>query len=318
MPTDFLAAAKPVKQDSDFLANATPARPAGLPAGVDLPQLPVHSAVTMNAPKTIAQSFDENTAYNSNDPAIKKVLAGTVNAVGSPFIHPINTAKGMIQGAMLPIGDNAPKSEPIPWADTAKEIPYNAGQLIGGTALGSAGSELLPHVVGIPSDVANLVPTRAKAGAILDSLNKDLATHPVPLNESLAPLQSMAEYGEAGAQLPGAANKLLLRSQSPFPLEYPEARRFQQTLSSLSRADRDALSGSQGGNLKQLNKGLFNDIRDSAETVGRGEDFEKGMRDYRRATQINNGLTWAAKRGIPALVGTGVAAEVAHKLLPGK
>lgn len=132
------------------------------------------------------------------------------------------------------------------------------------------------------------IPSTTRAGMKFDQLKGRLSNQPVPLNASLQPLQSMAEYGEAGAQLPGPANKLLVRSQSPFPLDYPEARRFQETLGQLSRADRDALNGSQGGNLKQLNKGLFSDIRDAADTQGLGSNYEDAMTEYRRGAQLKS------------------------------
>lgn len=158
MPTDFLADAKPVNKD--FLADATPARPAGLPPGVDLPQLPAHPAVMMNAPKTIQQSFDENTATSPNEPLLKTGLKSTVGAIGAPFVHPVDTVTGMGHLLAHPL-DEAHKEVDALYANPAYEGTKMAGQLLGGTALGAAGGELLPRVTSAAGDAGSAIRTAA-------------------------------------------------------------------------------------------------------------------------------------------------------------
>jgi len=324
---------------AEFQAPA--ARPAGLPAGVDLPQPAAHPAVTMTAPQTIQESFDSNTAYSPNDPLLKKVIAGSVNGAGSLLVHPYDTVKGIAKSMLLPVGDNAPKGPPIPWSDTVKQLPYTAGQLIGNTALGAAGGELLPRAAGAVSDI---VPTKAKAGAMFEDLNKNLENQPVTLTNTMPHINRVMTLGKEGGgspplavrQLSSAAGQSTPRSvpllramqndlsgapaaeAEPKPLLFPSARNFQSGLASLSRDDSGGMSGPMKGSMAQLNKGLYQDIRDAAEQQGRGADFDKAMKSYGRAATIQDGLQWAKDHAIQLVGGGAAASYVAHKLLPGK
>ena len=288
----------------------------------DIPPPPSGTIVRANSQNATERP---GTAHPANlpqegqiDPATgNQILPATSkrNELGSIFPSAGMTIGSLLGSAVTPgIGTAAGGSFGGYVGEKAKErfegLPSNPEQEVKSGLLGA-----LPGVAedALPA-LGELIPTRAKAGALFEALKKSLENTDVPLKQSLPPLQDMAEYGEAGAQLPGPANKLLIRSQAISPMKYPEARRFQETLSSLSRADRDALNGSQGGNLKQLNQGLFSDIKDAAGS--RGQEYEKAMRQYRNAMRIRSGLIGTAKYGIPTAIGAGLAGKTIGKLLP--
>jgi len=120
----------------------------------------------------IQKSFDANTSYSPNDPLLKKVLAGTAHAIGAPFIHPIDTASGVLNSMDLSnaIGPNAPA--PKPWADVRKELPYQAGEVLGGTALGEAAGGAVRAASPAVSDATSTALAKAQAigGKLVPSL----------------------------------------------------------------------------------------------------------------------------------------------------
>lgn len=186
-----------------------------------------------------------------------------------------------------------------------------------GTLAGAA-AQIAPFVAG-GADMAapnrslvGQIPTRARAGAMFDSLNKDLAQQPVTLKNAAQPLQRATEIGVRGSALPKAVGDLLTRSQSPIDMTFPEARDYQGSLSDLSMSDRLAMNGRMRGAVKQLNKNFFSDIQDAAGQAGRGEDYAKAMNDYRNASRLRN----AAKIAIPAAAVAAGGGKIARYLRP--
>ena len=179
-----------------------------------------------------------------------------------------------------------------------------AGEL--GTNLASV-IEAAPMLEGIGRGAGvEFVPSRARAGKVFESLKSDLANTPVQMRASANPMQRVAEIDAAQGGMPTTAAKLMTRSQSFVPINYPEMRLFQEGLSSPSRTDIEGMAGSMKSSVKQLNKGLFEDIRDAAETRGRGADYEKAMRETRRAAQLGRAAKYAAGAGAAAVVGNKV------------
>lgn len=87
----------------------------------------------------LQSSFDENIKYNANDSMLKKFLTGTVNAVGSPIIHPIDTAAGIVKSASTLADGILDPQHPQTWSQAGQHLPYDAGQFVGGAALGEVG-----------------------------------------------------------------------------------------------------------------------------------------------------------------------------------
>lgn len=197
------------------------------------------------------------------------------------------------------------------------ESPSAMGTLVGGAA------QIAPMVVG-GADMAmpdrstfGAIPTRAKAGDIFNSLNEKLADHPVPLTNSLKPLQRATELGVRGSTLPGPVDALLKRSQMIEPMTFPEARDYQSSLSDLSASDKLSMNKRMSGAVKQLNKSLYDDIHSAADSAGSGDDYEQAMRDFRRASTVKDVASKAAKYGIGA-AGLGIGGHYLQSLIPGR
>lgn len=225
------------------------------------------------------------------------VSKGAADFAGSPALGAVHAAQGIA------------------------EIPSHPLKGLLDTLRGSGEALTIPSaMVSGPVGEAAIesVPSAKYAGKLFDSLKGDLANVSVPLKNSLHPLDEMSKYAEAGAELPLPASKLLTRSQTTFPMEYPEARRFQETLGKLSRAERDSLNGSQGMNLSQLNSGLYDDIHSAASGVGRGEDYANAMREYRQATQLKDLVSGVGKKAAIGGIGAIGAGELYKILKPSR
>lgn len=205
------------------------------------------------------------------------IAPGAASIMGSPITGTIHAAQGIsdipshpVKGTLKTLGGIA----------EAATLP---GMMM-------AGPEA---TMGIES-----VPSRKYAGQIFNSLNEDLAAHPVPLSETLKPLQRATEIGARGSTMPKAVGDLLTRSQSPIEMTFPEARDYQGALSDLSMSDKLAMNGRMRGGVAQLGKGFYSDIKSAADSAGRGEDYETAMKEFRQASQLKDLLKNAGKIGI--------------------
>ena len=239
--------------------------------------------------------------------ALQKVGAGVMQ-VATPFVHPEQALEKAQDTLMHPHDTMASTIQGI------KDNPWQtAGNVLGGAALGGAVEEapggIRPFSAKGPGTIGrvmNAIPTRAKAGAIFEDLNQKLANQPVNLTQSTPPLNQLEKIGNAGPGVPTTVGKLLDRSRTMFPMNYPEARLFQENLSNPSIVEKQGIGGSMKGGIKQLNKAYFNDIQDAANTQGLGEDYQNAMTMNRRANQLNHAFKTAGKFGAGAL-GLGAA-----------
>lgn len=272
----------------------------------------------------IQKSFDENTKMSPSEPLLETGLKSVVGAVGRPFVHPLDAAKGMAkavtpdpgwkgmaESALGPAGPvlahtfkgmaSGGKSDyqegGLPYAATKM-----AGDTFGNVALGAAGGEGM-------SAIDEAVPQMSRAGAKFESLSKDLANHPVPLNATLKPLQRVTELGVRGGTLPKPASDLLTRSQAIEPMNYPEIRDYHSNMSDLSRDAMGSMNGKMSSQIGKVNKGLYSDTYDALKPVGRSEDFASAMSEFRKAARMRDVATLAKdkiiKYAVPAAVGAG-------------
>lgn len=225
-----------------------------------------------------------------------------VNAIEAP--HPVDRALEQAHGEVAAAR-----------ADPSRFVGNAIGQIGTGAILGGAVGEVAPIAAGVADDLINKIPTRAKAGAIFNKLNTDLATQPVNLQNSAAPLQRAIEIGARGGTIPGPVSALLQRAQAIEPMTFPEARDYQASLSDLSASDKMAMNGRMKGAVAQLNQALYQDVRQAAEAGGGyGSDFDKAMTQYRQASQVKDTAQTLGKAGVKAAVGTGAGA-LGYKIL---
>lgn len=223
--------------------------------------------------------------------------AGAIQGAGQPFVHPIDTAEGIRHAFAHPI-DSLHAD-----VDSLRAHPAQTlGNLVGGADVAGVAGE-------IPGALAK-IPTRARAGAIFNDLGTKLANQPVNLTQSTAPMEQLEKIGSAGPGVPTTVGKLLDRSRMISPMNYPEARLFQENLSSPSTTEKMGMGGSMKGGVKQLNRAFYGDIRNAADAQGLGEDYDKGMRMYRQAATMNDMAKGVGKHvgkmaGTAALGGAG-------------
>jgi hypothetical protein len=273
------------------------------------------------AEKSLWQKAKDN--FNANtqgaqpgDGAVKGFIENVGQGGGqalSALAHPLDTLSSMGHMVAHPL-DQAHADVAALRADPSRFIGNAVGQVGTGAIVGGAAGEAIPKVEATISNVADKLPTRAKAGAIFNKLNTDLADQPVNLQNSAAPLQRAIEIGARGGTIPGPVSALLQRAQAIEPMTFPEARDYQASLSDLSASDKMAMNGRMKGAVAQLNHALYQDVRQAAEAGGGfGSDFDKAMTQYRQASQIHDLLDSAknqfAKEGIKSLAkGAGIAA----------
>lgn len=128
----------------------------------------------------IQNSFDENTAYHADDPALKKFITGAVQAVGAPIVHPLDTISGAIKSLdVTPAFSSAPKPQQS-WSDAAKQLPYVAGQATGGVAGGEVGGQVVGTALRAAGPIAGRMALLGKTpeGAYESALKPSTALSP--------------------------------------------------------------------------------------------------------------------------------------------
>lgn len=280
--------------------NASPIKPM-LPAKQEKGFL---SSLYENSPLSLPQSLYQAATHPG------QALTGIANEIGR-------------SGSQLRDAWNTP--EPIKAADkTIYAIPFIGGALKDadeaakrgnwrqglGTGLGIIGSELLS------GGLANMVPTRAKAGRIFQSVMEDAGPQPVNLTRSSEKLLRMSELSErGGGAMPAPAAKLLGRVEDGgrSPLTYGEARDFASNLSDLAANEKMGMNRQMRANLKQLSHTFNEDVGDAAAAAGRGSDYEKAMKMYSRAARLNNAADLVKKKALQA-AGLGTAGAIGYEL----
>lgn len=159
-----------------------------------------------------------------------------------------------------------------------------------------------------------MLPTRAGAGALFEDVMSAAKDQPVNLTRSLQPLERIQQLTSRGGPTVGAADKLYNRINTTNPLSYEEARDFYSNLSGLSANDKMSLNPTMKRELGNFTGAFKEDIGDTAASAGKGEEYNKAMRDYARASQLKDLRERAMKYAIPALLGAGGATVVGSAL----
>lgn len=192
-----------------------------------------------------------------------------------------------------------------------------------GSAMGTA-AEVAPLALsgadaafpGRPTVMTSMgIPTRAHAGQVLQDIRTAAKDVPVEPTKTLPALQRFQELTQAGGRKSKAitqlANRLIPGDVPQEPLNFPEARDFYSNVGDVAHST--PLQKLMGRGLKpvmraqavNVRRGLNEDLTNAAESIGRGEDFTKAMREYALASKLR-------KAGIG--IGLGLGAEGARKL----
>lgn len=258
-------------------------------------------------PVTI-QNLTKIEPFNAR-PGIGGHIETALGNIGAGLMQPLNLIPALehpVQTELNPVDPSIPM---------VKDLIHNPS----GTIEAGAGALSLGGL----GDLADMVPTRAKAGALLDQVMQSAKDEPVNMTRSLPKLERIGQLTEAGGPVLRPADLLYKRVNTVNPLPYAEARDFYSNLSRLSAADRMALNGPMNKALAEFVPAFKEDIGEAAERAGKGPEYEKGMRDYARAAKLRNlieqsgkTLKPAAKYGIPAAAGYELGKHFLTKLVP--
>lgn len=177
--------------------------------------------------------------------------------------------------------------------------PINAPQKIG--KYGEQAAELLsPIAAG-----ANTLRKGAGASKLFDEVMTAAKGQPVNLTRTQAPLERIAQLTDAGGPTLTAPNKLMLRSQQINPIPYEEARDFYTNISNLSKQDKQIANRPMLREVGNLRSAFNKDIGETANSVGKGEQYNQAMQDYARAARLKDLVSTGAKWAIPTAIGGG-------------
>jgi len=212
---------------------------------------------------------------------------------------------------------------PVNLIDTKEgSLPMN----IGGTAAnllpfaidpagGGIGKSALGRMAAIPKEI---LPSAERAGATLEGVQRAARLVPVDTTEAEAALARARELrARGGGTLPPsmrAFDARLRPNTSPSlgtgpapPIYYPEMRDFASASGRQSMRATEAMSPMMKRQLAKFGKAADMANKSAAESVGEGENYTRGMNEYRRAMKMrdfgNAAKKVATRAAIPALVG---------------
>lgn len=134
--------------------------------------------------------------------------------------------------------------------------------------------------------ISEAIPSTERAGRALEAVRSAGQGTPVVLSRTAPALQRLAELDAAGGSMPGAANKLLNRSQGIIPIGFPEARDFYSNISRLSGEDAQKMTPVIKRQVGELRKAFHGDLSDAANAFGMGPQYEQAMKEYGQAANL--------------------------------
>lgn len=290
--------------------------PAGLPAGVNLPGVPAHPEVSVKEPP---KGFIQGLADSSG-------ASGAFQSI----IHPIDTAMA-IPGGILGEGSrvksqlkeawNTPNNQPIKAIDrTLYATPFigsslkeaddqaKAGNYKGaaGTSLGTLASIIAPAA--LHEGIVQALPSTERAGKLLSEVSTAARDKPVNFVRTrplLEDAQRLTTYGHGNIT---PLNSLFDRMNTINPIDFEEARGRYSPLTRLTSVDRMSATPQLQSAAKSVARAMRADIGDVAESVGKRQQYERGMREYGNAMrnkEMANKISKHAGKGAATAIGGG-------------
>lgn len=210
--------------------------------------------------------------------------------------------------------------------DTMQGVGKWAARAIGGAFMGEPGVEAadspgltlasaaLPvagkYLPGLAARTLGI--SSARAGQNIQAATQAAAEAPVNVEKvGEAGLRAL-DLKAAGGRLPRAAEQFMRRITDPEKAEltFEEARDFYSNISRLSANEYNNLNPTMQRQVGAMRSALHEALVDSAETVGKGQQYAKGISEYRRSFQAQELAKKVAKA-----VGVGAPATYAlHKV----
>lgn len=165
------------------------------------------AAAPADTRNSVQKSFDENTSINPSDTLLQKGLKSVVGSIGSPFVHPLNTAKNLIP---QDYATELKEAQQQPKQSLASGVVTGLGQAFGGLALGAAGGEAM----GAAAPVVGKIGGAVRSAAIGDADAAAMRGLKVPagspkMQRSISSVQTARPY------LQGAESQADLQARIP-------------------------------------------------------------------------------------------------------
>ena len=249
----------------------------------------------------------------------RELMSGNPAAAG---VHAIS-AVPVIGPAMIQGSQDAPTPTPgesyLHQVGAAATSPRVLSDIV------PAAAEVAPMLLGGLDTAApnrsllGQVPSKARAGAILEEIRNQAANVPVRPTEvspNLARFQELTQRGGSTAkpatQLSSRLRSLMVPTQNTAPLNFPEARDFYSNISAQSSEDMSRLNPIMRRQMGAVRQGLHQDLTSAADTIGRGDDYANAVREYARRSKLDEAAKTAAKYALPAL-GAGALGDLIYQ-----
>lgn len=209
---------------------------------------------------------------------------------------------------------NAP-SQQLPLSEKVDIFPNqlshadtNIREEFGGPTQGLGHSEYVGEIPGTYGGREPLQGTMLRRPAMSPSEPPAAAPYyvnQVNLKHSLPALEEAQRLSEEGHGTITPLDSFYRRVNTINPLDYDEAFSRRSALGSLTGEDKMRATPSLQAAAKKFHRALGEDIGETAERAGVGDQYRQGMREYRNAMMVRKGLIHAGKMAIPTAAGYG-------------
>ncbi len=219
------------------------------------------------------------------------------------------TAYDTVTGPLNPAGDvlkGLSESTGLDKRITGVTEPANTVQHIGGYIPDAA-------MIAFPAEeAASLIPRTSRAAENFSKAAAVANKVPVDASHFAQPaLRAERINRVAGDPMAPVVQKALERMAPTVgePLNYEDARIMASSAGrkAQQQAMGNTLTGEMGRRLREVGTGLDKATSEAAHSVGVGAEHDAAMREYRQAQALKQGIKTAAKIGVPAAIGTGLA-----------
>lgn len=237
-----------------------------------------------------------------------KGLGSTVAGLGELAAN-AGAIPGVMPGTMLNPAFRHPAFQRAEEATTASNTAQRVGKV------GEQVAEVaIPALKG-----ARMIPNAARAGQKLQGVLQAAKDVPLDVNAAGDVALRIQQLAERGGTMPRMVRGFLQRATDPTkaPINFDEGRDFYSNISRLSKDEYGRLTGPVQREVGNLRAALNSTLQSAADTVGQGENYAKGIKEYAQAAKLSNykdALIKALGKGLPVAGGAGAAYWLGNKV----
>lgn len=212
-------------------------------------------------------------------------VSNTYEAIRNAIRHyqgqPAEGLQGALDTAKNFYTGNAP--------DKSGQILENAPEALGNSGGQAIGASALPFFLKGAGQVADALPSKARASANFQEVSAVTKNQPLPVtNELSGALSRYQELADRGGQQSLAVRKLLNRVTDPdqAPITYGEARDFYSNISRLSADEFGRLTPVMKQQIGSIRVALNNALQQTASDAGKGAQYSGAMKEYAQSARL--------------------------------